>query len=127
MKEIDFDKLYSLACEVAIPRKLTDNSDCGGVGAVLLTESGNIYKGVCIDTMSSMGFCAEHAAAGAMVTAGENHVVAMVAVNSNGEIYYPCGRCREFINQLHYDNINAQVMVGKDKVVTLKELLPYNV
>lgn len=127
MIEIDFEKLYNLACEVAIPRKLTDNSDCGGVGAVLLTDKDNIYKGVCIDTMSSMGFCAEHAAAGTMVTAGESHVIAMVAVNWAGEVYYPCGRCREFINQLHDDNINAKVMVSRDKVVTLKELLPYNV
>lgn len=127
MIKIDFEKLYNLACEVAIPRKLTDNSDCGGVGAVLLTDKGNVYKGVCIDTMSSMGFCAEHAAAGTMVTAGESHVIAMVAVNWAGEVYYPCGRCREFINQLHNDNINAKVMVSMDKVVTLKELLPYNV
>jgi cytidine deaminase len=127
VKEVDFEKLYSLACEIAIPRRLTEDSSCGGVGAVLQTDSGNIYKGVCIDTMSSMGFCAEHAAAGAMVTAGESHVIAMVAVNCTGEVYYPCGRCREFINQLHNDNINAKVMVSRNKVVTLKELLPYNV
>ncbi|WP_245629764.1 hypothetical protein [Alicyclobacillus sendaiensis] len=27
--------------------------------------------GVCIDTVCSLGFCAEHAAAAAMITAGE--------------------------------------------------------
>jgi len=96
------------------------------VGAALLTESGRVYTGVCIDTASSMGFCAEHAAAAAMVTAGESHVVRMVAVNWDGNVLPPCGRCREFISQLHPDNFKTQVMVSLDQVVTLRELLPYD-
>jgi len=73
-----------------------------------------------------MGFCAEHAAAGAMITAGENRVVKMVAVNWDGRILPPCGRCREFISQLHSDNPKAEVMVRKEMVVTLRELLPFD-
>jgi cytidine deaminase len=38
----------------------------------------------------------------------------------------PCGRCREFICQLHDDNLDTEVMVKKDVVLTLKELLPYD-
>ena len=121
-----FDELYQQAKSVLQPRRLSEVAEAGGVGAALLTESGRVYTGVCIDTSSSMGFCAEHAAAAAMVTSGESHVVRMVAVNWDGNVLPPCGRCREFISQLHPDNFKTQVMVSLDQVVTLRELLPYD-
>ncbi len=120
------DELYQAAKAVLNPRRLTEYAEVGGVGAALLTADGNLYTGVCIDTACSMGFCAEHAAAAAMITAGENHVLKMVAVNWNGDILPPCGRCREFISQLHDDNIHAEVLVAPDVVVTLEKLLPYS-
>ena len=123
---MDFDELYQQAKAVLNPRRLSDEAEAGGVGAALLSESGRVYTGVCIDTSSSMGFCAEHAAAAAMVTAGESHVVKMVAVNWDGRILPPCGRCREFISQLHPENPAAEVIVGEGKVVSLRELLPYD-
>ena len=123
---MNFDELYQRAKAVIHPRRLSDEADAGGVGAALLTESGAVYVGVCIDTACSMGFCAEHAAAAAMVTAGENRVVKMVAVNWNSGILPPCGRCREFISQLHPENFKAEVLVGVGQVVTLRELLPHD-
>ncbi len=72
MKDIlDFDTLYQKAKSVINPRKLSQAAEAGGVGAAILTVNGNVYTGVCIDTACSMGFCAEHAAAAAMITAGE--------------------------------------------------------
>lgn len=121
-----FTELYERAKSVLNPRKLSDCAEAGGVGAALLTESGAVYTGVCIDTACSMGFCAEHAAAAAMVTAGENRVVKMVAVGWDGKILPPCGRCREFISQLHDANRDAEVMVGQEIVVKLRDLLPYD-
>lgn len=121
-----FDELYQQAKFTLHPRRLSDMAESGGVSAALLTQSGKVYLGVCIDTSSGMGFCAEHAAAAAMVTAGENHVVKMVAVNWDGKVLPPCGRCREFISQLHPENLNAEVMVTSEKVVTLRDLLPYD-
>ena len=94
-------------------------------GAAILSESERVYTGVCVDTGSSMGFCAEHAAAGAMITAGESRVIRMVAVRWDGRIMPPCGRCREFIRQIHKDNLEAEVMVEEGVIVTLRELLPY--
>lgn len=123
---MNFDELYLLAKSVLNPRRLSEVAEAGGVGAALLSEGGKVYTGVCIDTSSSMGFCAEHAAAAAMVTAGENQVIRMVAVNWDGKVLPPCGRCREFINQLHPHNSKAKVMVDQKKVVTLSELLPYD-
>lgn len=125
-RPMTFDELYQQAKSVIFPRRLSEETEAGGVGAAVLTDSGGVYTGVCIDTACSMGFCAEHAAAAAMVTAGENRVVKMVAVNWDGNVLPPCGRCREFISQLHPDNSNAEVMVSVEKVVTLRELLPYD-
>jgi cytidine deaminase len=119
-----FDELYKKAKSVLNPRKLSESAEAGGVGAAILAESGRVYTGVCIDTGSSMGFCAEHAAAAAMITAGEGRVSRMVAVGWDGRVMPPCGRCREFISQLHNDNLEAEVMVGEGVVVTLRELLP---
>ncbi|MCE5257831.1 MAG: cytidine deaminase [Chloroflexi bacterium] len=122
----EFDDLYRLAMAVVNPRKLSEDAEAGGVGAAILTVSGNIYTGVCIDTACSMGFCAEHAAAAAMVTAGENQIVKVIAVGWDGHIMSPCGRCREFMSQLHVDNGKAEVMVAQGTVVKLKGLLPYD-
>jgi cytidine deaminase len=121
-----FDALYRAARAVVHPRKLSEHADAGGVGAAILVASGAVYTGVCIDTACSMGFCAEHAAAAAMVTAGENRVLRMVAVNWDGRILPPCGRCREFISQLHPDNADTEVLVSESLVLTLRELLPHD-
>jgi cytidine deaminase len=121
-----FDELYQRARAVVNPRRLSDEAESGGVGAALLTEQGHVYVGVCIDTACSMGFCAEHAAAAAMVTAGESRVLKMVAVGWDGRVMPPCGRCREFISQLNDGNRDARVMVAEGTVVTLRELLPYD-
>ncbi len=121
-----FDELYQRAKAVLNPRKLSDYAEAGGVGAALLSGSGTIYVGVCIDTACSMGFCAEHAAAAAMITAGESHVLKMIAVGWDGAIMPPCGRCREFISQLHDANLHTEVLVGRDVILTLRDLLPYD-
>ena len=124
--DISFDELYERAKAVLNPRRLSEHAEAGGVGAALLSAGGNVYIGVCIDTGSSMGFCAEHAAAAAMVTAGESRVFRMVAVGWDGRIMPPCGRCREFISQLHEMNLEAEVLVAEGVVVRLRELLPYD-
>lgn len=121
-----FEELYRRALAVVNPRRLSSEAEAGSVGAAILTDRGNVYVGVCIDTACSMGFCAEHAAAAAMVTAGESRVVKLIAVGAKGRILSPCGRCREFISQLHEENPEAEVMVAPGTVVRLHELLPYD-
>ena len=119
-----FDELIACAEKVLAPRQIANNAWAGSVAAALLSENGNVYTGVCIDTCAGMGFCAEHAAIAAMITAGESKILKIVAVGKTG-ICSPCGRCREFICQINDMNIDTEVMVSKNEVVTLKELLPY--
>jgi len=121
---MNFDELIAHAKNVLAPRQIASNAWAGSVAAALLSESGNVYTGVCIDTCSGMGFCAEHAAIAAMITAGESKIVKIVSIGENG-IYPPCGRCREFICQINDSNIDAEVMVASDKIVKLSYLLPY--
>jgi cytidine deaminase len=123
---ITFEELYQEAKSVLNPRKLTEYAEAGGVGAAILAESGKVYTGVCVDTSSSMGFCAEHAAASAMITAGESRVLKMIAVNWDERVIPPCGRCREFVSQLHEENRSTEVMIGEGEIKTIRELLPYD-
>ena len=121
---MEFTELYQKALEVLHPRQVSEDIEAGGVAAALVTDQGNVYQGVCIDTACSMGFCAEHAAIAAMLTAGENRVEKIVAVNWNRDILPPCGRCREFLVQL--GNPDALVLVAKDTAVKVKDLLPFS-
>jgi cytidine deaminase len=102
----------------------------GDVAAALVTADGNHHLGVCIDTGSGTGFCAEHAAVAAMVTAGEYRIARIVAVwrDETDRLYVlpPCGRCREFIRQIDDANLDTRVILGSEQAVALRELLPYH-
>ena len=93
-----------------------------------MTDRGNLYSGVSIDTGSGTGFCAEHSAIAAMVTAGEYRISRIVAVWRDGDerlaVLPPCGRCREFMRQVDPANMNTQVVLGMDESMTLAQLLP---
>lgn len=119
-----FEKLLEMAKQRTGPRALGKMGEAGVVGAALETESGNVYTGVNIDVPCSMGFCAEHAAIAAMVTAGETRIVRLVAVRHTGRILPPCGRCREFVCQINKDNGNCQVLLDGGRVTTIDALLP---
>lgn len=122
---MELEALADRARAVVNPRTLSDSASCGTVGAAIRTASGDVFVGVCVDTASSLGFCAEHAAAAAMLTAGQNVVTAMVAVGRDGGLMPPCGRCREFISQLAPENLAARVLVADNTVAVLRELMPY--
>ena len=100
----------------------------GDVASELIASSGTHYQGVCIDTGSGTGFCAEHSAIAAMVTAGEYRIDKIVAVwrDEEGRLYVlpPCGRCREFIRQVSPANIDTTVVLDLDCSAPLGELLP---
>jgi len=126
MENVSDQSLIELAQSVIRPRKIKGEFTVGDVGCALQSEKGNIYLGVSIDTGSGMGFCAEHSAIAAMVTAGEHRIQKIVAVWAGGKVIPPCGRCREFMHQIHEDNLDTYVIISKDRVVKLRELLPFH-
>jgi len=95
----------------------------GSVGAALLTKSGNVYTGICIDLACGIGFCAEHSAIAEMLKNRETEIKMIVAVTKHG-IIPPCGRCREMIAQVDKKNLNTLVILSEKKAVKLKVLLP---
>jgi len=123
------DDLIASAAAVLNPH-IAGHRLFGDVGCTLETAAGRRYSGVCIDTASGTGFCAEHAAIAAMVTAGEYQIAKIVAVwrDANGQLYVlpPCGRCREFIRQIDPANIDTEVIVARDRSRKLRDLLPLN-
>jgi cytidine deaminase len=124
MTQISNEELIEKAKSVLKPRKIKHGFTVGDVGCALITDKGNVYLGVSIDTCGGMGFCAEDSAIAAMVTHGEHIIKKIVAVVENGIPISPCGRCREFKRQIHEENIDAEVVIGKNKSVKLKDLLP---
>lgn len=119
--------LIARAAGVLNPHRVDDRL-FGDVGSALVTPAGDIHTGVCIDTASGTGFCAEHAAIAAMVTAGEYRIASIVAVWRSDEgvlhVVPPCGRCRELIRQVDPSNLDAQVILGPTATASLRELLP---
>jgi cytidine deaminase len=125
VRQISDKELIEKAKSVVKPRKIKHGFTVGDVGCALITDKGNIYLGVCIDTASCMGFCAEHSAIAAMVTHGEHIIRKIVAVVEGGTTIPPCGRCREFMHQIHEENLEAEVIIKKNKSVKLRDLLPF--
>ena len=119
--------LVQVAEAVLRPHQVGDRL-LGDVAAALETTTGQRYVGVCIDTPCGTGFCAEHAAIAAMVTAGEYRIARIVAVwrdeHDRLHVLPPCGRCREFIRQIDPGNVDTEVVLGVDRGVPLRELLP---
>lgn len=119
--------LIASAAERLRPRKY-EGRLFGDVAASLVTPDGEVYRGICLDTGSGTGFCAEHAAIAAMVTAGEYRIARIVAVwrGEAGALHVvaPCGRCREFIRQVHVENLQTEVVLGPDRHTLLRNLLP---
>lgn len=126
MTQMTNEELINKAASVIKPRKYKDYT-VADVGCALVTNDGNVFVGVCIDTYSGIGFCAEHSAIAAMITAGEYKIKKLVGVWKNDQqevhILPPCGRCREFIRAINESNLETEIIL-KDKVVKLKDLLP---
>ncbi len=121
-----WNKLYQAAIEVQNARTISPFIEAGGVAAAILTKQGNIYVGVCIDTASTLGMCAERNAIANMITNGESEIEKIVAVMPNGKVGYPCGACREYMMQLNKNSGNIEILIDLEtkKTIKLKELIP---
>ncbi|MBQ0010283.1 MAG: cytidine deaminase [Ruminococcus sp.] len=120
-------KLYEAACAVKCERRISEYVTAGEVGAAILSKSGNIYTGVCVDTASTLGVCAERNAIFNMITNGECEIDKVLAVMPDGSTGAPCGACRELMVQLmpgRYHGIEIMLDYAAGKTVMLGELTP---
>ncbi len=121
-----WDELSSAARKVQKNRAVSPFIEAGGVAAAVLTKAGNLYVGVCIDTASALGMCAERNAIANMITNGESQIDKVVAVMPDGKVGPPCGACREYMMQLDKDSGEIEILLDLEpqKTVRLKELIP---
>ena len=121
-----WDTLLIEAKKVQNHRVISPFIEGGQVAAALITDKGNIYTGICLDTASTLGVCAERNAIFNMLTNGESKISKIVCITSSGNVGTPCGACRELIMQLDKDSKNIEFLVNKDtyETVTMEQLMP---
>ena len=109
------------------PRQVSEYVSCGEVAAAIRSRSGRIYTGVCIDTCSTLGICAERNAIFNMVTNGEQEIDKVLCILPDGSNGAPCGACRELMVQLMagtYHDIEIMLDYSTGQTVTLGEITP---
>lgn len=120
-------EMLNAAKTVLNERRISEYVTCGEVAAAVLSTSGKIYTGVCIDTCSTLGICAERNAIFNMVTNGEQEIDKVLCIlpdRSNGA---PCGACRELMVQLmpeKYKDIEIMLDYDTERIVKLGEITP---
>ena len=122
-----WDRLYAAAAAVRCERRISEYVTCGEVSAAILSASGRIYTGVCIDTCSTLGVCAERNAIFNMITNGEQEIEKVIAILPDGSSGAPCGACRELMVQLmpeKYRGIEIMMDYRKERTMTLGDLTP---
>ena len=122
-----WDRLYDAACAVRKERRISDYVTCGEVSAAILSASGKIYTGMCIDTCSTLGICAERNAVFNMITNGEQVIEKVIAILPDGSSGAPCGACRELMVQLmpeKYQGVQIMMDYETERVAALGELTP---
>lgn len=122
-----WERLYLSAKSVQNERRISDYVTAGEVAAAILSGSGRIYTGVCIDTCSTLGICAERNAIFNMITNGESRIDKVLAVMPDGKTGTPCGACRELMVQLmpdSYKDIEIMLDYETRKTVKLGDITP---
>lgn len=122
-----WEEMYEAAKAVLSPRRISEYVTAGDVSAAVLSKLGKIYTGVCIDTCSTLGICAERNAIFNMITNGEQEIARVLCIPPNEGKGAPCGACRELMVQLmpdSYKDIEIMLDYSKGKVITLGELTP---
>lgn len=120
-------EMFDAAKSVQNARKISEYVTAGEVSAAILSGSGKIYTGICVDTCSTLGICAERNAIFNMLTNGETEIKKVLAVLPDGKTGAPCGACRELMVQLspaNYKDIEIMLDYENEKIVNLGALTP---
>ena len=120
----DYNKLMEMAKEAST------NAYCKysnfKVGACVLTTSGKTFKGCNFENSSyGLAICAERCAVGAAIVNGESKIDAIAIYSPNIDNCYPCGACRQVLNEFKNEYVDVITEEnGELKVTKLSYLLP---
>ena len=92
------------------------------VGAAAIVDDGRTIVGCNVENASyGIGLCAECALVGQLHLGGGGRLVALVAVDGEGAILTPCGRCRQLLMEQGGPDLKIQGLGGPRP---MRELLP---
>ncbi|MYJ16174.1 MAG: cytidine deaminase [Acidimicrobiia bacterium] len=99
------------------------------VGAALVTGDGSIVCGANVENAAyPVSNCAEATAVNTAAAAGARRIgtvaVACIDADSIADAY-PCGRCRQVMNEFGVETVLVATGAGSYRVHILSELLPY--
>lgn len=120
-------EMYEAAKAVLNARRISEYVTCGEVAAAVCSKSGKIYTGVCIDTCSTLGICAERNAIFHMITNGEQDIDKVLCILPDGSTGAPCGACRELMVQLmagKYHDVEIMLDYATGRTIKLGEITP---
>ena len=118
------EEMLALAREKLNPVVRGEHCETGFVSALIEGKNGRFYAGVNIDLACGLGFCAERAAAAAMIADGECVAKRIVCVNKEGAPMTPCGSCREFLMLLSPEKAAAAFYLAGGPPLALAAFLP---
>ncbi|MEL7027346.1 MAG: cytidine deaminase [Pseudomonadota bacterium] len=98
------------------------------VGAAILGADGEIYVGCNVENLAfPEGTCAEAGAIAAMVAAGVTEISEVAVIADAPVPVTPCGGCRQKLAEFAKPDVSVTLATinGAQKVVTVRELLPY--
>ena len=127
MMDAIWNEMYAAAKAVLNARQVSEYVSCGEVSAAVRSKSGRVYTGVCVDTASTLGICAERNAIFNMLTNGEHEIDRVMAILPDGSSGAPCGACRELMVQLMPDDYpSVRILMDNEtgREMTLGELTP---
>ncbi|MBE0068193.1 cytidine deaminase [Thermoanaerobacterium thermosaccharolyticum] len=123
---MDYQKLLEMAKEVR--EKAYVPYSHFKVGACVITDNGNTYKGCNIEN-SSYGLtnCAERTALFNAYSNGDRKIKAIAVVADTDGPVSPCGSCRQVMYELGGEDLTVILgnMKGDYVVKKAKDLLPY--
>jgi cytidine deaminase len=99
------------------------------VGAVAVGDDGQLFSGVNVENAAyPSGVCAEASAISAAAAAGVRKIttVAVACIDASREDQsYPCGQCRQRLNEFRVETVIVSGPDGRPRVHSFEELLPF--
>ncbi|MBO67098.1 MAG: cytidine deaminase [Acidiferrobacteraceae bacterium] len=99
------------------------------VGAVVLSQSGQMYAGANVENAAyPQGWCAEASALAAMIMGGETKLTEIAVMAEGDQICTPCGGCRQKLKEFALPGTHV-LCYSPDELrmtILLDELLPHS-
>lgn len=96
------------------------------VGAVAVGDDGTEYQGANVENaVYGATMCAEATAIAAAVSAGARKLETVAVATVEGTEHYPCGNCRQLMQEFDVDQVVVPGREGRAKIHALADLLPH--